>query len=68
MNYKMVFYTIGRIFLIMGGFLLIPMFVAVGYGESVLPYIYTILIFVVPGILLSIKKPKDGTFQKVRSR
>lgn len=64
MNYKMVFYTIGRIFLIMGGFLLIPMFVAIGYGESVLPYVYTILIFMVSGILMSIKKPKDGTFQK----
>ena len=64
MNYKMVFYTIGRIFLIMAGFLLVPMFVAVGYGESVLPYIYTILMFIVPGILLSIKKPKEGTFQK----
>lgn len=64
MNYKMVLYTIGRIFLVMGALLLIPMFVAIGYGESCLPYIYTILIFIVPGILMSIKKPKEGMFQK----
>ena len=42
MNYKMVLYTIGRIFLVMGALLLIPMFVAIGYGEDCLPYIYTI--------------------------
>ncbi len=64
MNFKMVFFTIGRIFLLMGALLLVPMFVAIGYGESCLPYIYTILTFVVPGILMSIKKPKEGMFQK----
>ena len=64
MNFKMVFFTIGRIFLVMGALLLIPMFVAIGYGESCLPYIYTILAFIVPGIAMSIKKPKEGLFQK----
>ena len=45
MNYKMTFYVLGNILKIMAGLMLIPMFVALGYGESVLPFVWTILMF-----------------------
>ncbi len=64
MNFKMVCYTIGRIFLVMAIMVLISSFVAIGYGESFLPYLYTLLIFVGLGVLFSIKKPTEGMFQK----
>lgn len=60
MNYKMVFYTIGQILKVMGFLVLIPMFVAIGYGESVLPYIYTTIIFLGIGYIIAFKKPKDN--------
>ncbi len=60
MNYKMVFYTIGQLLKLMGLLILVPMFVAIGYGEPVLPYIYTILIFLGLGFLIAFKKPKNS--------
>ena len=61
MNYRMVFHTIGQIFKIMGFFVLIPMFVAIGYGEAILSYIYVALIFFGAGFALAFKKPKNNS-------
>lgn len=58
MNYRMVFYSIGQIFKIMGIFILIPIFVAMGYRETVLPFIYVAIIFFALGFLLAFKRPK----------
>ncbi len=61
MNYKMTFYVLGNILKIVAGLLLIPMFVALGYGESVLPFVWTILMFLGVGFACGIKSPKDRT-------
>lgn len=60
MNYKIVFYTIGQILKVMGLLVLLPMFVAIGYGEAFLPYIYTAIIFLGLGFITAFKKPKDS--------
>ena len=59
MNYRMLLYLLCVILLIEAGLLLIPLLVAVIYGESVLPFVITIAALIVvslPGIL---QKPKD---------
>ncbi len=61
MNYKMTFYLLGNILKVMGVLTLLPLFVAWGYGESVLPYVWTILIFVGVGFLFGFRSPKDRT-------
>ncbi len=61
MNYKMTFYIIGNIMKLMAIFVLIPLFVALGFGESVLPFVWTILIFLAVGFILAFKSPKDRT-------
>ncbi|MBQ7700572.1 MAG: TrkH family potassium uptake protein [Clostridia bacterium] len=59
MNYRMLLYLLCVILLLEAAILLIPLFVAVIYGESVLPFVITIGALVVaalPGIL---QKPKN---------
>ena len=57
----MVFNTMGNILKIMGCLMLFPLFVCLGYKESVLPFVYTILIFIGLGFIISPKSPKDRT-------
>lgn len=60
MNYKVISYTIGKMLRLIGLLIIIPMIVAVIYGEEVLPYILTIAIFEGVGVLLAFKQPKDA--------
>lgn len=57
----MVFYMIGTIFKIMGIAMLAPLFISLGFGESVLPFVYTLIIFLGLGFALGPKRPKDQT-------
>lgn len=65
MNYKAVLSILGRIFLIVGALMLIPLAIAVyynlnGFAEaSYQSFLIPIAIFVTAGLLLNIKKPKD---------
>ncbi|MBP5208676.1 MAG: TrkH family potassium uptake protein [Clostridia bacterium] len=59
MNYRMLIYLLSVILLIEAAFLLIPLLVAVIYGEPVLPFVITVGILVavsLPGVL---QKPKN---------
>ena len=44
MNYRMIGFAIGRILLVEAALLLLPMAVALGYGESPVPYLLLSLI------------------------
>ena len=59
MNYKIILYTIGKMLRLMGLIVVVPMLVAVIYGEEVLPYILTIAVFEALGLILALKPPKD---------
>ncbi len=60
MSYRLVTNILGRILLIEGGLLLAPMVVAAIYGESLLPYVWTILIVLaLGGIFLLFGRSKD---------
>ncbi len=59
MNYRMLLYLLCVILLIEAAFLLIPLLVALVYGESVVPFLITVGVLVavaVPGVL---QKPKN---------
>lgn len=60
MNYRMIFYTIGWILVILSGLIVLPLIVSLIYGESSsLSFVWTILIGLVPGVLLVSFPPKD---------
>ena len=60
MNYRMIFYTIGWILVILSGLIVLPLIVSLIYGESSsLSFVWTILIGLVPGVLLISFPPKD---------
>ena len=60
MSYRLVTNILGRILLIEGGLLLAPLAVAAIYGESVLPYVWTILIVLALGtVFLLFGRSKD---------
>lgn len=62
MNYKMIGYVLGRIFLVEAALLLAPTAVAVFYGENTVPYfLATITLLSVIGLLLGARTPKDTT-------
>ena len=58
MNHHMIGFVIGRILLTEAALLLLPMLVAVAYGESAEPFLIPILLLVLCGLLLGIKKPQ----------
>lgn len=60
MNYRMVFYTLGYIFKTEAILMLLPGIVAVIYGESVMPFVITIILLLAFGFGLSPKKPKNN--------
>lgn len=60
MNYKMIFYTIGRMLNLIGFTVLFPMIVAIAYSEPVLPYIIEFCIFEAIGLIFAFKKPKNS--------
>lgn len=60
MNYPMVFYLIGNLLKVEAGLMVLPLLVAVFYGEdTVLSFLITILLLLIIGLLLSFRKPKD---------
>lgn len=62
MNYRVVSYVLGKIFIIMGILTMLPISISAYYAESQwLPFLIPSLIFLVPGIFLTIKKPKHGS-------
>ncbi|MDE6471257.1 MAG: TrkH family potassium uptake protein [Eubacterium sp.] len=65
MNYKAVLSILGRIFIILGALMLVPLAIAVyytlnGFAEaSYTSFVIPMIIFILTGLLLNIKKPKD---------
>ncbi len=59
MNYRMIGYLLGVILMIEAALLLLPMLVALIYGESALPFLFTIAIILAVSIPLIIFKPKN---------
>ena len=61
MNYKMVGFVLGRIFLIEAALMLLPMGCAAIYGEwaSIPAFLIPVLILLVLGLAASLKSPKD---------
>ena len=44
MNYRMIAFILGRVLLILAALMLLPLIAALVYGESVLPFVVTILL------------------------
>ncbi len=59
MNYRMLLYLLGLLLLLEGALLVLPMLVAIIYGESPLPFLYTIGILALVGAALALQKPKN---------
>ena len=65
MNYKAILYILGKIFIILGALMLLPLIIAVyyrlnGFPEaSYISYILPIVILLFIGIVFTLKKPKD---------
>ncbi len=62
MNFRFLIYLLGVVMLILGALMLLPMLVSVIFGESVLPFVYTILIIcavAVPAVIFSRPKTKS---------
>ena len=62
MNYRMISQVLGRVVALEGMLLLIPMFVAIGYGEPFFHFVKTILIATVLALVLMQPKPRTRDF------
>ena len=60
MNYKLLLRLLGIVLLIEAALLTIPMLVSAIYGESVLPFLYTIGIIAAVSLPLVFLKPTDS--------
>lgn len=64
MNYRMISYIIGCIWLFEAAFLLVPVITALAYGESaVFSFLWAVLICLAAGALLACKRPKNQTLR-----
>lgn len=64
MNYRVLFKVLGRVLLIEAGLLLAPLLTAFLYGESLLPFLFTIaLALAAAAVLLIPGRRSDGVFQ-----
>lgn len=61
MNHRMIGFVLGRILLVEGGLLLLPMVVSLIYGESALPFLIPAALAAGTGLLLSGRKPPQRT-------
>ncbi|MBQ8623074.1 MAG: TrkH family potassium uptake protein [Oscillospiraceae bacterium] len=61
MNYRMLFYILGRILGTEAILMILPLICAVIYKENLLPFIIPILILAAIAAVLSFKKPKETT-------
>lgn len=59
MNYRMVFFIIGRIIGAVGILMLIPVVCAIIYSEAVLPFIIPVLLCVMISLICGFKRPKN---------
>ena len=59
MNRRMIGYLLGTILLIEAALLIVPMLTALIYGESVLPFVYTIVLLLAFALPAKLLKPKD---------
>lgn len=59
MNFKLVLRVTGMTLLLEAGALVLPLLVAIGYGEDPLPFVFTILILLAVGLVL--RALKSGT-------
>ena len=60
MNYRMIGYVLGRIFLIEAALMLLPLAVAVIYGEdTVSSFLFPIVLLAALGVLLGLRVPRD---------
>ena len=62
MSYRMVGYLLGVILLIEAALMTVPMLTALLYGESLLPFFFTILILLVFSLPALFLKPKESRF------
>ena len=62
MSYRMVGYLLGVILLIEAALMTVPMLTALLYGESILPFFFTILILLVISLPALFLKPKESRF------
>ncbi|MFR6661799.1 MAG: hypothetical protein ACLURG_00760 [Gemmiger sp.] len=69
MNYKMVGFVLGRIFLIEAALMLFPMGCAAIYGEwaSIPAFLIPVLILLVLGLITSLRTPKHENLRPRRS-
>ena len=58
MNYRMIAFILGRVLLILAALMLLPLITALVYGESVLPFVVTILLTAICGGTLLLFRPK----------
>lgn len=61
MNYRMICFVLSRILLVEAALLILPMAVALGYGESALPYLLPIGLLLLCGTPLGRKKPQRSS-------
>ena len=62
MNFAMIFYVFGWIACCEGALLLVPLLVAIQYGEALAPFVWSILICAVIGTACLLRKPKSRVF------
>lgn len=62
MSYRMVGYLLGVILSIEAALLLVPMLTALLYGESLMPFVFTILILLAVSVPALFLKPKESRF------
>lgn len=67
MNYRMIAFVLGRIFMVEAALLVLPLICALIYGENTLfAFLIPILLLAALGCLLGLRKPKDTVIRARR--
>ncbi|MBR6230707.1 MAG: TrkH family potassium uptake protein, partial [Lachnospiraceae bacterium] len=65
MNYKLIGNILGKVLLAEGGLLVLPLIAALCFGESVLPFVITMIpLFIIGAVLARIKPASENLFAK----
>jgi len=59
MNYRMICQVLGRVLILEGLLLILPMIVAICYGESVVPFLITGAVAIAAGGMLMLLRPEN---------
>ena len=59
MNYRMIYRVLGLILMIYAGLMILPAVVGLIFGETVLPFLFSIIITALPGGILMLSRPKN---------